>query len=82
LKTYEKNGRLYSKFKITRAGRLLSSIWQNAISDIGKFKVIEREVNLNADRKRFWLGRIESIDDKNMNKSMPLSLNHFKIEQI
>jgi len=82
MKTYEKNGRLYSKFKIIRAGRLRASIWQNAISDIGKFKVIEREVNLNADRKRFWLGTIKSTDDKTMNESIPLSLNHFTKEQI
>jgi len=82
LKTYEKNGRLYSKFKILRVGRLRQSIWQNTISDIGKFKEIEREVNLNADRKRFWLGTIKSTDDKIMNESVPLSLNHFKKDQI
>jgi hypothetical protein len=26
--------------------------------------IFEREVNLNADKKRFWLGEIESIDLK------------------
>jgi len=82
LKTYEKNGKLISKFKIVRAGRLRSSILQNSISDIGKFRIVEREVNLNADRKRFWLGTIKSINDKIMNESMPLSLNHFLKNQI
>jgi len=36
-----------------------------------------REINLNADMKRFWLGRIESMDDGIMNESMPLSLDYF-----
>ena len=70
------------KIKLLRSARLRSSILQNNISEIGKIKEYEREVNLNADRKRFWLGAIKSIDDKIMNESMPLSLNHFKIEQI
>jgi len=81
-KTYQKNGKLIMKIKLLRSGRLRSSILQNSISDIGKFKVIEREVNLNADRKRLWLGRIVSIDDKIMNESMPLSLNYFTKEII
>ena len=60
-----------------RNNRLRSSILQNTICDIGKIKPETREFNLNADRKRFWLGRIESIEDKIMNESMPLSLNYF-----
>jgi len=43
---------------------------------IGKIKTFEREVNLNADQKRFWFGVIESIDSKIMNDSMPISLNY------
>ena len=39
--------------------------------------IFEREVNLNADKKRFWLGEIESIDSKIMNDSISISLNHF-----
>lgn len=55
---------------------------QDLSCSIGKFKVIEREVNLNADRKRFWLGSIKSIDDRIMNESMPLSLNHISKDEI
>ncbi len=47
------------------------------ISEIGKIKEVTKQVNLNADRKRLWLGKIESIDSKIMNESMPISLNHF-----
>ena len=70
------------KFKVRRSGRLRSSILQDSISEIGKIKEIEREVNLNADRKRLWLDKINSIDDKIINESIPLSLNHFSKEQI
>ena len=52
----------------------------DAISEIEIIKEETREVNLNADRKRFWLGRIESMDDEMMNESVPLSLNYFKLE--
>ena len=75
--TLEKDGRLYYKFKVLRTSRLRSSILQESISGIGKFKEYEREVNLNADRKRFWLGKITEINSKEMNESMPLSLNYF-----
>lgn len=76
LDTFEKDGRLYYRFNVLRNNRLRSSIRQNKILDIGKIKPSTREFNLNADRKRFWLGRIESIDDRMMNESVPLSLNH------
>jgi len=38
--------------------------------------VIDREFNLNVDGKKFWLGRIESMDDEIMNESMLLLLNY------
>jgi len=44
--------------------------------------MFEKGVNLNADRKRFWLGNIERIDFKIMNESMPISLNHLKKEEV
>jgi len=54
----------------------------NQIKGIEHLETFEREVNLNADRKRLWLGRIESIDERIMNESMPLSLNYFLKELI
>ena len=62
LDTIEKDGRLFYKFKVLRVGQLRSSIIQNTIESIGKFSVIIREINLNADRKRFWLGSLTSSD--------------------
>lgn len=77
LETITKKGRLYLKFKVLRSSRLRSSILQDNISEIGKIKVFEKEVNLNADKKRFWLGEIESIDSIIMNESVPISMNYF-----
>ncbi|MGH9877174.1 MAG: DNA polymerase, partial [Nitrososphaerales archaeon] len=82
LDTIQRNGRLYYKLRLLRGTRLRSSIIQNRLSEIGKIKPITREINLNADRKRFWLGTIRSIDDRVTNDSLPLSLNHFDMHEI
>lgn len=82
LDTFEKDGRLYYRFVVNRNNRLRSSILQDKISEIGKIKPTTKEFNLNADRKRFWLGRIESMDDEIMNQSVPLSLNFNKKEEM
>ncbi|MDH3793726.1 MAG: hypothetical protein OER78_01470 [Nitrosopumilus sp.] len=82
LDTFEKEGRLYHRFVVKRNNRLRSAILQNRIKDIGKIKPETREFNLNADRKRFWLGRIESMDDGIMNESLPLSWNYFDKNKI
>ena len=78
LETYVKGDRLYRKFTINRVKQLRSSIIQNEISEIGKIKPIVREVDLNADNKRFWLGSLSKIDNYT-NNSVPLSANHFQI---
>ena len=78
---YEKNGKLYYKFKILRNSRLRLSILQDKISQIGKIKEYVREVNLNADRKRLWVNKILKIDNT-QNNSMPISMNYFMKENI
>jgi hypothetical protein len=82
LGTFEKDGRLYYNYKVLRNNRLRSSILQNKIRDIGKIKPTTREFNLNADRKRFWFGMIESMDNEIMNESIPLSLNFMLKENL
>ena len=80
--TIVKKGKLYLKYKVLRSSRLRSSILQDRLEDIGKIKTFEKEVNLNADKKRFWLGEIKSIDSKIMNESLPISMNYFTRESI
>ena len=78
LVTYVKGDKLYRKFTINRVKQLRSSIIQNEISEIGKFKPVVREVDLNADNKRFWLGQISKIDNTK-NYSVPLPANQFQV---
>lgn len=73
----EKDGRLHLKLQVTLSIRLRSSILRGRIKDIGKIKPVTRLVDLDADRKRFWLGKLQSIDDKGCNDSAPISLNYF-----
>ena len=81
LDTFEKDGKLFIRFKILRSNRLRSSIIGNKISEIGKITEQTREVNLNADKKRLWLESLTGINHK-MNKSLPLSLNYFTKDEI
>lgn len=80
--TVEKDGRLYLKLQVTRSTRLRSSILRGRIEDIGKIRPVTRLVDLDADRKRFWLGKLQSVSDKVCNDSTPISLNYFNKEQI
>jgi hypothetical protein len=40
------------------------------------------EINLNADRKRFWLGELRSIEDKTCIDSIPISLKFLAKELV
>jgi len=81
LDTIQRNGKLYAKLRVLRSKRLRSAILEDRLEEIGKFKEITREVNLNADRKRLWLGQLKAVDDQN-NNSIPISLNQFKMTEI
>ncbi len=78
LDTFERDGKLYYKFEVNRVSQLRSSILQNQISEVGKFKVKVLEVDLNADSKRFWIGQLTKIDNSE-NNSVPISTNHFQL---
>ncbi|AJM92695.1 hypothetical protein [Nitrosopumilus piranensis] len=78
LDTIEKDGKLFYKFKVLRAGQLRSSIIQDNIEGIGKFSEMTRQIDLNADKKRTWLGNITNINEQTTNYSIPICLNYFK----
>ncbi|MCV0372452.1 MAG: DNA polymerase [Nitrosarchaeum sp.] len=75
LDTIEKNGQLYQVMKVLRVNRLRTAILSNSINEIGKFKTVERRVNLNADRKRMWFEDLRDVNDGKMIDSMSISLN-------
>jgi len=76
--TIEKDGKLYQVLQVLRSSRLRTSILSDCICDIGKFKTIERRVNLNADQKRMWFEKIKNVNDIVLIDSMPISLNYFE----
>ena len=76
--TIEKDGKLYQVFNLLRVNRLRTAILSNSIEEIGKFKTVERLVNLNADRKRLWFNELKNIEDEIMIDSIPISLNYFE----
>ena len=56
--------------KVLRVNRLRTAILSNSIGDIGKFKIVERLVNLNADRKRMWFEDLSDVNDGMMIDSL------------
>ena len=62
--------------------RLRTSIISDRISEIGKFNVIERLVDLNADKKRLWFEKLTDVNDGMMIDSMPISLNYIEKNSI
>jgi len=62
--------------------RLRTVILSDSIDEIGKFKTVERLVNLNADKKRLWFKEIKNVKDKIMIDSMPISMNYFDKNQV
>ncbi len=47
------------------------------INEIRKIKIETREVNLNADQKRFWFESLKSVKDKTRNRRYPLNPQRF-----
>jgi len=76
LDTIERGDDLFYTYKVLRSKRLRSSILSDSVSDIGKFTTFERQVNLNADKKRMWFEKLRSIQEKKMINSMPINLNY------
>jgi len=79
LDTVEKDGNLYQVMKVLRTNRLRSSILSGNVKDVGKFNVIERRVNLNADDKRMWFENIQDMKSNKIIESIPISLNYLQI---
>lgn len=82
LDTVEKDGRLYQVMKVTKVNRLKTAILSNAIKDIGKFCIVERLVDLNADRKRQWFEDLTDINEKKIIDSLPWSLSFFSKDSL
>ncbi len=73
--TGTKDGRVVLTLKRLRPQRLKSAILTGRIRDVGKFLTYTKEINLNADSKRFWLGKLTSIHKEDCFNSVPLDIN-------
>lgn len=82
LDTFEKDGGLFIKYVEKKNTTLKMAIIQNREKDIGKIKPKIKQIDLNADRKRQWFGKLTGINDGSYNDSMPLSLNWISKEKI
>ena len=78
--TIERDGKLYYQFVVNRTKQLASAIIQDKIDEIGQIKTETREVNLNGDNKRFWLSRLENINDKKLNKSFSINAEFYPFD--
>ena len=69
------DGRVVLVLERQRPQRLKSAILRGKIKEIGKFKMYKKEIDLNADRKRFWPERLTTVHSELCVGSMPLDIN-------
>ena len=61
--------------KVLKVNRLRTAILSDSVGDIGKFKTVERLVNLNADKKRMWFEDLRDVNDEKKIDSLPINMN-------
>lgn len=68
---------MYIEYKVKSTRQLASAIIQGKVNDVGKIKIETREIDLNADKKRFWITTLKNINDGIKNESFPLNPQMF-----
>lgn len=68
----DKDGNLYILVKTTRTTHIKSGILYNRLKDVGKIESYEKKINLNSDKKRFWLSELKSLNDGSFCDSVPI----------
>jgi len=79
---FECDDRVFIRLNVERITNLRSAIRQSKIAQKGVFKDEIRKIDFDGDRKGFWLGKIKSLEESELNNSMPLSLNHFRKDEL
>ena len=76
LDTVIRDGTAYMIYQQHKPNTLKASIISGNIGRIDKFETSERKIDLNADRKRYWVGqKLEKIDDETMHVPVPWNLD-------
>ncbi|MGI0094397.1 MAG: DNA polymerase [Nitrosotalea sp.] len=82
LEPFEEDGTIKYAFEMTKVGTLKENLARGTFDNIGKFSKVTRNLDLNADRGRFWLGRLTDVRKKETNPSAPFSFPEFDPDKI
>lgn len=69
------DGQLYITVKTTKTTHIKSGIAYNKLDKIGIIEEYEKKINLNADLKRFWHSKLESLNDGKFCDSLPIPID-------
>lgn len=69
----DKDGNLVILVQTTRTTHIKSGILYNKLKDVGKIEPYKKKINLNSDKKRFWLSELKSLKDASFCDSVPIS---------
>lgn len=76
LDTIIRDGKAYMVYQQLKSNTLIASINSWNVGKIGKFETFEKKIDLNADRKRYWVGqKLKNINDETMHVSVPWNLD-------
>lgn len=65
-----------------KVGTLRENLNRGTFENIGKFTKITRDFNINADRGRFWIGKLTDVRKNETNYSVPFSFPEFDPDRI
>lgn len=61
--------------KTTRNATSRGGILFNILKKVGKIETYEKKINLNSDKKRFWLSELKSLNDGTFCDSVAMSID-------
>ncbi len=82
LEPFEEDGKIKYTFEQKKVGTLKANLKRGTFDNIGKFSKVTRDLDINADRGRFWLGKLTDVRKKETNYSTPFSFPEFDPKKI
>lgn len=78
----DKDGKVKYTFEQTKVGTLRENLNRGTFNNIGKFTKITKDLDINADRGRFWMGKLTDVRKNEKNYSAPFSFPEFDPDRI
>jgi len=69
----DKDGEFFILLETTKNTHIKSGILYNKLHKVGKIEKYWKKINLNSDKKRFWLSELKSLNDDSFCDSVPIS---------